>query len=130
MSERYEAKPSAVTMKSADAIKVTVDIESSAGLCLAVVAVYRLHAHSVASFLEELNLSLSKCKDRNLVVVGDMNVCLLKRSLLVDEYLTIMSSFGLEQLIDSPTRVKSCLDHIFFRSRDQFISYSDVLTSF
>jgi hypothetical protein len=120
VSERYAAKQSAVDIQSADALIVTVQLDLDQSLSLTLLALYRLHSQTVASFLNDLNVLLADCSDRNLLVVGDMNLCLLKQSHQVDNYLTIMASNGLDQLIDSPTRGKSCLDHLFLRTRDNF----------
>lgn len=60
-----------------DALKVKVDIGPTQPF-LAVLAVYRLHSHTPALFLEEFNVVLSESKERNLLVTGDINLCLLK----------------------------------------------------
>lgn len=127
VKDGYAATSSALEIKSADTIKVTIKIES---ICLAVIAVYRLHSQTIPSFLDDINNVLNSSSDRNLLLIGDMNLCLLKQSPMLDRYLTILFSFGMEQLISSPTRGNSCLDHVFFRSRDNleyssFVSPSD-----
>lgn len=129
ISDKFTARRQDVTViRSADVLKVTIDIESdgagaaglqqSLPLALTIVAAYRLHSYPINAFLGELTAILDACNDRNLMVIGDMNLCLVKQSAAADEYLSIMASFGLDQLIDTPTRGDSCLDHIFFRSRD------------
>lgn len=58
-----------------------------------------------------------------------MNLCILKESHYVDTYQTLMASNGMDQLINSVTRGNSCLDHIYFRSRDKIKYKSSVLFS-
>lgn len=130
VSDRLRARSACVDITSADALKVTVDLNTTAGAAsLLIVALYRLHAQSLSTFLTDLDLVLSGSKERNVIVIGDMNLCLLKQSTLLDNYLSIMSSHGFDQLIDVPTRGNSCLDHIFSKSRDNFIFNAKVFSS-
>lgn len=56
-------------------------------------------------------------------------ICVLNQSNIADEYQILMSSNGLVQLITSPTRGNRCIDHIYFRSRDNIIPEAFVLKS-
>lgn len=109
-------------MYSADVLKLSIELSSE--LSLTVIAIYRLHSNPTVEFLKELQSLLETTHERNSIIIGDMNLCILHKSQLVDDYQTLMASYGLDQIIDSPTRVtkisKSCIDHIYFRSRDNF----------
>ena len=113
-------------MITADCLKVTVDLASD--IQLTILALYRLHSFDKYSFINELDRVLLKCGERNLMVIGDINLCILHEKPDSDHYKTVMASHGLEQLINSPTRTVgnsvSCIDHIFFRTRDNFQTYA------
>lgn len=137
VSDTFAARQLDVCVASADMVKVTINVapapeqtaHGALSLSLTVVAIYRLHAHSVNAFLADISRVLESCTDKNLLVIGDMNLCLLKQSAAVDEYLSTMASFGLEQQIYTPTRGNSCLDHVFLRSRDVLDVKSRVFSS-
>ncbi|KAG8278663.1 hypothetical protein J6590_014218 [Homalodisca vitripennis] len=56
------------------------------------------------------------------VLIGDINIDLLKNEALTDKYMNCLLGTGLVKCVDKPTRVtentQSCLDHIFVRYRD------------
>jgi hypothetical protein len=87
----------------------------------------------VQDFLIELNNALSVCSEKNLIVTGDINLCILKQTANVDEYKMIMSSHGLDQLISAPTRKfansRSCLDHIYLRCKHYIVYKAGVINS-
>ena len=48
-----------------------------------------------------------------MILAGDMNIDLLKQSQVADEYLRILATFKLTQVIREPTRqAKTLIDHI------------------
>lgn len=73
--------------------------------------------------MSELENSLSVLNDCNLVVAGDMNIDILNSfnsfNPNIINYKQLISCFGLESYIDSPTRVTSvsetCIDHVLIR---------------
>lgn len=84
-------------MSSADVLKISLlfDIDETSR-SLSIVAVYRLHAFTVRLFLEQIKDCLINSNDRNLLLVGDINLCILEQSQLVDDYqVVIMNSHGL-----------------------------------
>lgn len=85
-----------VDMSSADVLKISLlfDIDETSR-SLSIVAVYRLHAFPVRLFLEQIKDCLINSNDRNLLLVGDINLCILEQSQLVDDYQVIMNSHGL-----------------------------------
>lgn len=73
VSEVFPSRSLSVNMTAADAIKITVDI--GLGQFLSIIAVYRLHLYHVRDFLIQLKEILNSSIERNLVVVGDINLC-------------------------------------------------------
>lgn len=101
----FRVSCSRATLTSADAIKITVCLNIT-NICrpLSVIVVYRLHSFPVRVFMDQINNCLTDNRDRNLLLVVDMNLCVFEQTQLVDDYQIAMISHGLEQLIKSPTR--------------------------
>lgn len=116
VSQQFHVESTAVEMISADIIKIIIDLDINISLSL--FSIYRLHSNTVPVFLGELTQLLSHCKDKNLILIGDINLCILENNQNVHEYQLLMNSNGFEQLIDIPTRGRRCLDHIYLRARD------------
>ncbi len=57
------------------------------------------------------------CEDREMIIIGDINLNFLKRHQIPSQWFEIMDTFNLHQLIKEPTRItkttKSCIDHIY-----------------
>lgn len=49
-------------------------------------------------------------------IVGDINIDILdENDNKVSDYLTVMAEYGYKSLINAPTRLETCLDHIFMK---------------
>lgn len=104
--------------ETADCLHLSIIVSHK--FTLDVLAIYRLQDFVVDRFVNELESCLSSIKNNNLVISGDLNINILERNRLNDDYLITIASYGLLSLISDPTRVTensdSCIDHIFFRS--------------
>ena len=87
-------------------------------------SIYRPPDGNLREFLSELETLVGSVgREDNLILLGDINIDLLKCTKFRDEYLAIMSGEGLATGITGVTReaisagrlTKSCIDHIFFR---------------
>lgn len=127
--EFTECEVSDVDFVSADVIKVSfkVDKEVYVFLC-----VYRLHAFSVSSFINEFSRLLEREKSKNLIIVGDFNLNILENNETVSMYRALLASNGLECFIDEPTRLVSgtCLDHMYGRFTNISHTYEQGVTDF
>lgn len=118
-----------VSFFSADALCIDVGVGHAV---LTFLCVYRLHRFPVATFLSEMDIFLKGHKSSNTYILGDMNVDLGDR-IGSDDYETLMSSYGFDCLVNSPTRVtersSSCIDHIWVRNRrlDDFLNDARVV---
>lgn len=65
-----------IVMRSADAVKVTVNLRPDVSVSF--ISVYRLHAYSISEFLNELYKIFVYVKDNNVILAGDINICTLK----------------------------------------------------
>lgn len=106
-------------LKSADLMSVCFNI-GNVEWC--VVCVYRLQFIGVKVFIDELSDVFNKIKTNNVVIVGDMNLNILSLDNDTKEYLLMLSARGFKSILNCPTRVKgqskTCIDHIFLRSRE------------
>ena len=79
-------------------------------------------------FIDHLSNSLENLnKDDEIIILGDMNICLLHNSYLSKQYLGVLHLNGLTQLIEKPTRVtstcSSLLDHVICSKDDKISQY-------
>lgn len=92
---------------------------SYAGQKVNITAIYKSHDRNVHLFLESLERYISNDSSSVHILSGDINIDILSRSRLSDEYLNIMSKYGMVSYINNYTRSvngsNSCLDHIFAR---------------
>lgn len=79
------------------------------------ICVYRLHSGSINGFIEELSHIIKTNNKKNIILLGDININILNLPPLSDDYVCLLSSYGLDCLIDCVTRKLSgtCLDHFF-----------------
>lgn len=119
--EDLSCSESVIDSNTADMLHITINFDT---FSLSVLAIYRLHSHTIFSFINELQNILYEIKSKNLLLIGDLNICILENTTINSDYISLLSSFGLDSLINTPTRItresKSCIDHAFFRSRDNF----------
>lgn len=84
--------------------------------CL-VICVYRIPNANATKFFENLTLLLHKLtyrnKNKRIIIAGDVNIDTLKPTKNAIELKNILSNYNLISHIDSPTRQKSCIDHIY-----------------
>lgn len=90
-------------------------------------AVYRPPKMNVKEFINELKnwIKHKDIKDKELLIIGDININTLEETANKREYIDLLSSFGILNLIQITTReeilngkiVRSCLDHINIRSK-------------
>lgn len=104
---------------------ITTQSRYSAVLC----AIYRPPSCSKNLFITELETTLRNVdvKNHDLFLLGDMNIDLKSDKPLTHKYINMLSEFGLVGGISEHTRIefhkgkltKSCIDHIYARSRTQ-----------
>ena len=83
------------------------------------------------TFIETLSDTFDNLsKDDEVVILGDMNICLLQKSPLSKRYENILNLNGMRQLIHRPTRTthttSSLIDHVI-SSKEENISQSGVI---
>lgn len=104
-------------IQSADVLQLDVTVDDLERFTL--IAVYRLHSSLRSVFINDVDSMLSGLEGRNIVFVGDMNLDILSNSIDTDSYLSLLSSKGMDSLVNEPTRIKgsssTCIDHVFVR---------------
>ena len=114
----YEiVKPDAVSFES-----LMVKLKGNE-IDLNIFAIYRPPNNNTMDFCNELEIILNTLpKKSNIAVVGDMNIDILKDSLLISEYLDALAAMGLTNC--NPTEItredlsrgcSSNIDHLFVR---------------
>ncbi len=107
---------------SADVLLLNVKVNDNESFT--VIAVYRLHSSRRVDFINQLDSLLDELNGENIVLIGDMNYDIFNESNESDDYISMLSSKGLLNLINEPTRVvgnsATCIDHVFVRFSNGF----------
>lgn len=115
LHEHYKATSFSVfNFNTCDIVTMTVSLES---YDFNFICIYRFHG-KVDEFLIDLESVLHTYgKSQNTILMGDLNIDLLDECRDTIDYVLLLSSFGLESLCKSPTRItdnsSSCIDHVF-----------------
>lgn len=115
---------------------VLFSVKCNTNIEIRLLALYRPPASNVNLFINELEKTLGIFNSDKFVIIGDVNIDVLRNSSVSLDYLNVLCSAGFEQKIDTPTReefrdgtlVSSCIDHIFTRFQ-KFTVKSAVVTS-
>lgn len=87
-----------------------------------IIGIYRSPSFkNTDKFITSLHNLLTSFNHKDPVIVaGDININILETSnIKTTEYLALMAELDLQQAIHEPTRLDSCLDHIFIRADSQ-----------
>ncbi|XP_008485861.1 uncharacterized protein LOC103522538, partial [Diaphorina citri] len=116
------------------AVRLTHQVHKTNWLIL---AIYRSPKLVLNSFLEDVNFWLTNAtkKTDNVIMIGDINICLKKKSTCV-RYVNMLNNHTLVPLIQEYTReevlagnvTKSCIDHINVRMKREYNYSSSVIT--
>lgn len=113
---------SEINLTEANCIKISL------GSDLSVFAIYRPPCFkNLTPFLNSLQKLLDdNLNTQQLILAGDLNVNILNCNPKTNEYLSLLSHYGLKSTINSTTRTslesKSCIDHIFAKTKKITIS--------
>lgn len=120
---RYDTVVTDISLNHAESLTVKITLPNTE---LLLIAIYRPPNNSVTRFLRELEEILEGHKAADQIcLAGDLNINILNiSSTTVSDYLSILSTYGLQVTINQPTReellqnrlVSSCLDHIAIRA--------------
>lgn len=77
VSDLFSSCCESIDITTADIIKVKVDL--GMGRSLSVVGIYRLYSFNIREYLSQLKAILEVSTEMNLLVAGDMNLCLLEQ---------------------------------------------------
>ncbi|CAH2092678.1 unnamed protein product [Euphydryas editha] len=122
IKNKYKFKQHKTTTLHFECLLGTINsTSSSVVLC----AVYRPPSNNKHHFIKEIEKVLKRFEREDVVFLGDVNINLKINNPVKKSYLDMMSGYGLSCGITDYTRieilngkvVKSCIDHIFVRSR-------------
>ncbi|XP_050508952.1 probable RNA-directed DNA polymerase from transposon BS isoform X1 [Diabrotica virgifera virgifera] len=88
-----------------------------------ITALYRPPSTNVEHFVSHLKEYLEQTKSCHAdchILVGDININILENNDNANDYLNTLSEYNFNSLINKPTRLNNCLDHVFvkFKSKD------------
>jgi hypothetical protein len=109
-----------IDMSTADCLFIKIVDEEFE---LTLLAIYRSPNGGIKEYIAELESVLKQNKDKNLLILGDININIMNvNNNNVFSYLLLMSSFGFKSCVNVPTRVtdhsETVIDHVFLRSED------------
>lgn len=81
---------------------------------------YRNYNYRFHQFFNEVNNILSNTSGPT-ILVGDLNYCILEKSALTDNFLSMLASLGFISHINEPTRENRCLDHVHIRDSNSLV---------
>lgn len=105
------------TMELSRTMALVVDIHLQ-HLSVKITSIYRSHDIVLSDFNQALLVYLNRTEQtKHHIIIGDLNIDLLSKTPLTEEYKNIMNASGYISLINKVTRPisKTCLDHIFIR---------------
>lgn len=85
-----------------------------------IIATYRPPATDITNFVDSLSELFRRCikNETKSLFLGDINIDILKTNFDSQNYLNTLSEFDFVSTINKPTRLNSCLDHIFLKSEE------------
>ena len=107
-------------------------------MTLHIIAIYRPPTtYNTTSFTHELRELIEKKKnEKDLIVIGDINIDILKENGYVSQYLDMMAEFGMENKNpnevtreDLNRQTSSNIDHVFIRSKNFTCSETAIIQS-
>lgn len=99
---------------SADGIKIDFTLN---GIQFVIFGLYRLHEFNYDIFVNEMSDVLNNTRNKNVILIGDINIDIKSETSMSSAYLMCLASFGLRSLHTRITETsKTCLDHIFARN--------------
>lgn len=114
---------------------IPIDITTRNNNVITVFPIYRPPSHNIKTFTEELDQCINNAnKKREIILVGDTNIDILKNNGVTTKYLDMLSSNGLQCMVTATTRedvknnTNTCIDHMFIRS-NKTNAHSAVITS-
>lgn len=121
-----------LALPTAEIVNVVLSVKLSSNRLLevSIFGIYRNCKFTFKEFKPELE-NLLKITNDPLIIIGDLNICLLQRKGSGREYLDLISSYGFESLINKPTRIfnntRSCIDHAIVRNSKKLNIESSIL---
>lgn len=102
-----------------------------------ILAIYRPPKANQQKFTEDIKWWLTNAvkKDENIIMIGDLNICTLKRNSANFNYLNMLSNCLLLPTINTPTReemkagkiTQSCVDHLNIKLNNSLQIFSSVI---
>ena len=106
---------------------IRVELNDSYNNKYIITAISRLHCMKISSFITKLKNYLEKNKNYTKhIILGDINIDLLKFNEGIVEYISLMSDYEFLSGVNTVTRPEkgTCIDHIFCKGLDSYQNYN------
>lgn len=112
-----------INTTSYEILKINILTEEQISL----LAIYRPPSHNPHEFIRELDDILKTVKkQRNVIMVGDINIDIMKENTVTTLYLDTLTCNGMQLIINDYTRevinqnTRTCIDHLFVRMKNVY----------
>lgn len=112
-----------LNVKSFETIQIDLNVNNQ---IITLLPIYRPPALNINEFLAEIDTTINSIKKkRELIIIGDMNIDILKLNNVTIKYIDMILSYGLQCVIKEVTRedinknTRTCIDHMFIRNNKQ-----------
>lgn len=107
---------------SFESIQIDINTKSNN---YSLICIYRPPKNNVKEFIIELDKLINNIKNKqDIIIIGDINIDILKQNITTNKYTEMLSSNGLQSLINESTRedinkkTSTCIDHLYTRSKN------------
>lgn len=112
-----------LNVKSFEVIQIDLNFDNQ---IVSLLSIYRPPSSNIKEFLNEIDKTINTInKKQELIIVGDMNIDILKQNNITIKYIDMILSYGLQCVIKEVTRedinknTRTCIDHLFVRNFKQ-----------
>lgn len=118
---------------SFEAIQIDMNVDNK---ITSLISLYRPPSANIPLFMKELEEIINNVKRKqNIILLGDINIDILRENTTTTTYLNMLMSQGLQCMINQSTRddiarkTNSCIDHIFLRNNNKTKAIATIVTT-
>lgn len=133
IAENLNFNQISLNINSFEAILIDININNN---ITSLLSIYRPPSANIPQFIKELETVIKTIKRKqNIILVGDINIDILRENLTTKTYLNMIMSYGLQCMVNQCTRVditkktKTCIDHMFLRNNKQTNATAAIITT-
>lgn len=131
IKENIKFKEISVNTISCELLKLKIKTKNEEYFLL---ATYRPPNQKPNEFITEIETIISRInKKQQIILIGDMNIDILKENSVTTKYLDLLLSNGMQCMVTEITRedinknTQTCIDHIFIKNKQNSLAYTAVI---